>query len=154
MQHFREMLSGLMHPSVVQGREVTLPYSHMPAEGRAALSIFTSEPLSSGRALNSHPNTKWNKVKMSVAQFCPTLCDTIVCPWKSLARILEWVVIPFAGGSSWPRDWTWVSHTAGRFFTIWATKEAPREGFNSFPNHLPSSWYYSPDYQQFNNTMA
>ena len=24
----------------------------------------------------------------------------------------------------WLRDWTWVSHTAGRFFTIWATREA------------------------------
>ena len=35
------------------------------------------------------------------------------------ARILEWVAIPFSRGSSWPRDQTWVSHTAGRFFTIW-----------------------------------
>ena len=26
---------------------------------------------------------------------------------------------------SWPRDWTRVSHTAGRLFTIWATREAP-----------------------------
>ena len=25
------------------------------------------------------------------------------------ARILEWVAIPFFRGSSWPRDWTWVS---------------------------------------------
>ena len=28
-------------------------------------------------------------------------------------------------GSSWPRDQTWVSHTAGRFFTTCATREAP-----------------------------
>ena len=28
------------------------------------------------------------------------------------------------GGSSQPRDWTQVSHTAGRFFTIWAIREA------------------------------
>ena len=27
-------------------------------------------------------------------------------------------------GSSWPRDWTWVSCIAGRFFTIWTTREA------------------------------
>ena len=42
------------------------------------------------------------------------------------ARILEWVVIPFSRGSSQPRVWTCiscVSCTAGRFFTIWATKE-------------------------------
>ena len=31
------------------------------------------------------------------------------------ASILEWVAIPFSRGSSWPRDWTQVSHTAGRF---------------------------------------
>ena len=25
------------------------------------------------------------------------------------ARILEWVAMPFSKGSSWPRDWTWIS---------------------------------------------
>ena len=34
------------------------------------------------------------------------------------ARILEWVAIPFSRGSSQPRDQTWVSCIAGRFFTI------------------------------------
>ena len=38
-------------------------------------------------------------------------------------RLLEWVVIPFSRVSSWPRDWTLVSCIAGRFFTVWATKE-------------------------------
>ena len=42
------------------------------------------------------------------------------------ARILEWVAIPFSRGSSLPRDQTWVSCTPGRFFTIWATREALR----------------------------
>ena len=46
----------------------------------------------------------------------------------SKARILEWVAIPFSRGSSRPRDWTRVSSTAGRFFTIWNTREA-REVF-------------------------
>ena len=40
------------------------------------------------------------------------------------ARILEWVAFASSRGSSQPRDWTQVSHTAGRFFTSWATKEA------------------------------
>ena len=40
-------------------------------------------------------------------------------------RVLEWVAIPLSGGSPQPRDWTWVSCIAGRFFTIWATREAP-----------------------------
>ena len=40
------------------------------------------------------------------------------------ARILDWVAIPFFRGSSWPRDRTQVSSIAGRFFTIWASREA------------------------------
>ena len=40
------------------------------------------------------------------------------------ARKLEWVTIPFSRGFSWPRDQTWVSYIARRFFTIWATREA------------------------------
>ena len=39
-------------------------------------------------------------------------------------RILEWVAIPSSRGSSQPRDWIQVSHIAGGFFTIWATREA------------------------------
>ena len=39
------------------------------------------------------------------------------------ARILEWVAISFSRSSFLPRDWTRVSCTAGRFFTIWATRE-------------------------------
>ena len=41
----------------------------------------------------------------------------------SQAGILEWVAISFSRGS-WPRDWTHVSCTAGRFFTDWAIREA------------------------------
>ena len=59
------------------------------------------------------------------------LCNTMDCsPTGSSvcgilqARILEWVAMPFARGSSWTWDWTWVSHIAGRFFTVWATREA------------------------------
>ena len=48
----------------------------------------------------------------------------LLCHGILQARILEWVVIPFSRGSSWPRDQTWVSWIAGRFFTIWATREA------------------------------
>ena len=68
-----------------------------------------------------------------VAQSCPTVCDPTDCslPGSSIhgifqARVLEWVAISFSRGSSWPRDRTWVSHTAGRLFTIWATREAYR----------------------------
>ena len=66
-----------------------------------------------------------------VTQLCPTLCDPMDCNLSGSsvhgifqARRLEWVVISFSTGSSQPRDWTWVSHIAGRFFTIWATRKA------------------------------
>ena len=53
----------------------------------------------------------------------PALCDLMDCslPRSSVrgilqARILEWVAIPFSRGSSWPRDQTWVSCIASKFF--------------------------------------
>ena len=56
---------------------------------------------------------------MKVAQSCLTLCDPVDCIVHGIlqARILEWIAFPFSRGSSQPRDWTQVSHIAGRFFT-------------------------------------
>ena len=48
------------------------------------------------------------------------------------ARILEWVTISFSRGSSWPRDWTQVSHIGGRRFNLWATREAWIKSSTSF----------------------
>ena len=42
------------------------------------------------------------------------------------ARTLDWVAIPVSRGSSQTREWTRVSHNAGRLFTIWTTREFPR----------------------------
>ena len=59
------------------------------------------------------------------------LCDPMDCslPGSSVhgilqARILEWVAISFSRGSSQPRDQTRISCIAGRFFTVWATRES------------------------------
>ena len=41
----------------------------------------------------------------------------------SQARILEWVASSFSRGSSWCRDQTWVSPIAGRFFTLWTSRD-------------------------------
>ena len=72
---------------------------------------------------------KWI-VKVTVAQPCLTLCNPMDCslPGSSVhgilqARILEWLAIPFSRGSSQTRDWTQVSRIAGRFYTVWATRE-------------------------------
>ena len=66
-----------------------------------------------------------------ITQPYPTIFDPMDCslPGSSVhgilqARILVWVAICFSRGSSRPRDWTQVSHIAGRFFTIWTTREA------------------------------
>ena len=64
-----------------------------------------------------------------LAQLCLTLCNPMDCsppgspvPGTLQARIMEWVAISL---SSQPRDGTRVSRIAGRFFTSWATREAP-----------------------------
>ena len=64
-------------------------------------------------------------LKVKVAQLCPTLCNPMDYTVHGIlqARILEWVAFPFSRGSSQPRDWIQVSHTAGGFFTSWATRE-------------------------------
>ena len=75
--------------------------------------------------------TSATSVHAKSLQSRPTLCDPMECSPTgssvhriSQARILEWVAISFSRGSSWPKNWTWVSCIAGRFFTIWATREA------------------------------
>ena len=42
---------------------------------------------------------------------------------KGSPSILEWVAYPFSNRSSWPRNQTRVSCTAGRFFTNWAIRD-------------------------------
>ena len=77
---------------------------------------------------------KWYEVKWSeVAQSCPALCNPVDCSLFRFsvrgifqARVLEWVAISFSRGSSWPRDWAQVSHTVGRCFTLWATREVQK----------------------------
>ena len=51
------------------------------------------------------------KVKVKVAQSCPTLCDPMDYMVHGIlqVRILEWVAFPFIRGSSQPRDQTQVS---------------------------------------------
>ena len=94
------------------------------------------------------------KLKCVYRKFCCCCLVTKSCPtllrphggspgssvhWISQAKILEWVVISFSRGSSQRRDWTCVScvfHTAGAFFTCWATV-TPKERVNS---HYYRNW--------------
>ena len=81
-------------------------------------------------------------VCMLVAQSCLTLCNPMNCnmPDSSVcgilqARILEWVAISFSRRSSQSRDQTRVTCIAGKFFTIWATREVSFS-FKIFNHHL------------------
>ena len=68
--------------------------------------------------------------KVLVIQLCLTLCDPVEYSLLGSsvhrifqARILQWVTIPFSRESSQPRDRTRVSCIAGRFFSIWDTRD-------------------------------
>ena len=74
--------------------------------------------------------TDQTKVKLKVTRTCQTLRDPVDCSLPGFSvhaiiqAILEWVAIPFSRGYSQPRDRTQVSHIAGRFFIVRATREA------------------------------
>ena len=85
------------------------------------------------------------KVKVLVTQSGPILCDPMSCspPGSSVhgifqAGILEWVASPFSRGSSQPRNWTQVSCIAGRFFTVWNTRE--KRGHKESQRGRPCMW--------------
>ena len=78
-----------------------------------------------------------------VTQLCLTLCDLMDCSCQAplsmgilQVRILEWLAMPFSRESSQPRDQTQVLCIAGRFFTIWATREAQEYLWVSSPEDL------------------
>ena len=88
-----------------------------------------------GRLYYISKETQWRnhslKVKVLVLQSCLILCDHMdwSLPGSFIhgilqARILEWVPISSSRGYSWPSNQTWVSCIAGRFFTLWVTREA------------------------------
>ena len=102
--------------------------------------------------------SKWSCTMLClVAQSCPTLCihmDYIAHPAplsKGILqeRILEWVAMPSSRESSQPRDQTQVSRIADRFFTVWATREAPEWSYalkNGKNKNLPAireTWVWS-----------
>jgi len=74
------------------------------------------------------------KVEVLLTQSCLTLCNSMDCSLPASSahgilqtRMLEWVAIPFSRKSSQPRNPTQVSCNAGRFFSVWVTREAPKE---------------------------
>ena len=58
------------------------------------------------------------------------------------ARILEWAAISSSRGSSWPRDWTWVSCIDRQILYHWATREAPFD-WTTFKSQTQSFFIFS-----------
>ena len=56
-----------------------------------------------------------------IKNYCVCMKDFLM---NFKCNFLEWIAIPFSRGSSQLRGWTQVSCIAGRFFTVWATREA------------------------------
>ena len=69
-----------------------------------------------------------SEISGSESESCSVVSDSLRphglhSPWNSPGQN-EWIVLSFSSGSSQPRDRTQVSHIAGGFFTVWATREA------------------------------
>ena len=90
--------------------------------------------------------------KVKVTQWCLTLCEPMdyIVHGILQARILEWVVFPFFTGFSQPRDRTQISHTAGGFFTSWATVfRRILYQLSQSRNSLPDGYFTSQEFLDF-----
>ena len=67
------------------------------------------------------------------------------------AWVLDCVAITFSRGSSQPMDWICVSCTAGKFFTVWTTREVipPRRLYHALSVLIPGKkwWWKRWEYQ-------
>ena len=87
------------------------------------------------------------KMKLSVAQSCPTLCDPVDCslpgssaPWNSPGKNTGVGNHHLLQGSFRPRDWTWVSCIANGLLTVWVTREAEKQLLKQELPMLSHSW--------------
>ena len=68
------------------------------------------------------------KVNVLVSQLCPTLFDPVdtrfLCPGNSSGERTRFGCHSLLRRPFWPRDQTQVFCIAGRFFNVWATREA------------------------------
>ena len=96
------------------------------------LGLCTSTAGGMGSIPGGRTKLLYSMLLCLVAQSCPTLCDPMDCsppvssvngdsPGKNTGVGCHAV----SRGSFQPRDQTQVSHTAGEFFTVWVTRDAP-----------------------------
>ena len=111
--------------SILKSRDITLPTKVRLVKATAfPVVMYACESWT----------IKTAESESEVAQLCPSLRHPCSLPRSSVhgifqAGVLEWVAISFSRGSSWPRDRTRVSCIVGRHFTVWATREVPKESW-------------------------
>ena len=129
----------------------------------AILSHLTHQDLCLNISLSSilslaHGKWKWRRKSLSRAW----LYNSMDCRLSGSsvhgifqARILEWVATPFSRASSRSRDRTQVSCITGRFFIVWATREAQKH-LASLPagSQAPASHMTGKDTHHYTNEEA
>ena len=139
----QEYWCGLLFPSLgdlpnpgIEPRSPTFQADALTSEppGKPWAELYSAEELSerTGKECSSPSKANIGGGDLA-AKSCPTLVTSMdKGAWQATvhgilqARILEWVAISFSRGSSQSRNQTRVSCIAGRLFTNWATREAPR----------------------------
>ena len=123
--------ASIMSPGEGNGNPLQYSCLENPTDGGAWWATLAHGVAKSRTRLSDFTFTFTSCPQVSVAQSCRTLCDPLGCspPGSSVpgvlqARILEWVAVSFSRGSSQPRNQTQVSCMVGRFYTVWATREA------------------------------
>ena len=100
-----------------------------------------------------------SKVKVLVTESCPSLCNPMDCSLPGKNTGVEkkkkeyWNGFPFPspGESSQTRDQTQISCIAGRFFTIWATREACEIGLRTRVSYTAGGFFTTlPIYRKWN----
>ena len=82
--------------------------------------------------LTTHILENWIKVKVSCTVMSVSLWPhgllpaRLLCPWNFPGKNTGVGCHFFSRESSPPRDWTWVSCIAGRFFTNWVTRKSQK----------------------------
>ena len=112
------------------------PGSHGPSGRAACTTAWTCGRVFS--CSGSHQNSQlfnpwigripWRRETLPTPVFWPGEFQGLNNPWDFTGKNTEVGYCFLLQGSSQPRDWTWVSCTAGRLFTLWATREAPITG--------------------------
>ena len=97
-----------------------LPHSPPDLPNAGINTASLASPALAGGVFTTSATWKWKS--FSRVRLFVTPCSIVHVILQ--ARILEWVAVPFFRRSLQPRDRMQVSCIAGRFFTIWATRDS------------------------------